>query len=136
MAKDSRVHDLEYPSLINIHIFWDLATKKFESDSKYDQKHACDKAYRAATEAVDVLLFAHGKYVPIGTPEAHIMRTKYLVEIQSLITEGQKIVNLYSLFKDHLHGAAYYSGLDPRSFSETFKQVGIFIEIIENSIQN
>jgi len=134
MASDSRVHDLEYPSFTNIHIFWELATKEFESASIHEQKQACDKAYRAATEAVDVLLATHGKYVTIGTPEAHVMRKKYLTELQDIIKEGEQINMLYSLFKDDLHGAAYYSGLNPKSFIKTFEKVGMFIQLIENLV--
>jgi len=76
-----------------------------------------------------------GFYVPIGRPEAHVKRAEFLTTLSESNPEIKRILSDYSLFKDLLHGIAFYSNSDPKKFTSVFKSVGNFIKKIEEIIK-
>ena len=118
-----------------VHLFWEKAQEEFKSENLEDQKHGCEKAFRSATEAVDILLAYFGFYVPIGRPEVHIKRAEYLTTLSDNNPEIMKILSDYSLFKDLLHGIAFYSNSDPKKFKSVFNSVGSLIKAIEEIVK-
>jgi len=60
MATDSPSKHLDSPSMAVAFQFWEQGKKEFESNDIIKQKDGCEKAYRAATEAVDTLLASRG----------------------------------------------------------------------------
>ena len=127
--------NIDYPSLSAVHLFWEKAKEEFNSQNIIDQKNGCEKAFRSATEAVDILLTHFGYFVPIGRPEAHIKRAEYLTFLSESNPNIKKILTDYSLYKDLLHGVVFYSNSDPNKFKSIFESVGVFIKAIEEIIK-
>lgn len=135
MAIDTDFSNIDYPSITAVHLFWEKAKEEFNSGSFIDQKDGCEKAFRSATEAIDILLSHFGFFVPIGRPEAHVKRAEYLTTLSETNSEIKKILSDYSLFKDLLHGIAFYSNSDPKKFKSVFESVGNFIKMIEEIVK-
>ena len=136
MASDLDPSNIDYPSLSAVHLFWEKAQEEFNSENTINKKDGCEKAFRSATEAVDILLAHFGYYVPIGRPEAHIKRTEFLTELADSHPEISTIDSEYSLYKDKLHGTAFYTNSDPNRYISVFKSVGEFIRKIEKIIKD
>ena len=127
--------NFDYPSLNAVHLFWEKAQEEFKSDSIIDQKDGCEKAFRSATEAVDILLAHFGYYVPIGRPEAHVRRAEYLTILSKTNPAIKKIKLDFSSYKDILHGIAFYTNSDSKQYIDDFESVGSFIEAIEELLK-
>ena len=127
--------NIDYPSLSAVHLFWEKAQEEFKSEDVINQKDGCEKAFRSATEAVDLLLAYFGYYVPIGRPQAHIKRTEFLTELADSHPEIRTIDLEYSLYKDKLHGTAFYTNSNPKLYISVFNSVGEFIGTIEEIVK-
>jgi len=84
MTTDSQAVPKDSPSISIAHQFWELAKEEFESENVFEQKGACEKAFRAATEAVDTLLASHGITIPAGEAQAHSLRANALNKLSNL----------------------------------------------------
>lgn len=126
MAIKPRMKTIDYPSFEGVDLFWKKAVEEFEKNDIISQKDGCEKAYRSATEAVDLFLTSRGYYVPVGKPEAHIVREEYLVELYDLEPEMKIILQEYSTFKNFLHGLCFYTGVDPKKYQKIFYSVEQF----------
>ena len=135
VAIDTDPSNIDYPSLTAVHLFWEKAQEEFKSENLIDQKDGCEKAFRSATEAVDILLAHFGFYVPIGRPEAHVKRAEYLTTLSETNLEIKRIRSDYALFKEFLHGIAFYSNSDPKKFKSDLESVGTFIKAIEEILK-
>ena len=135
LTVDSYPSNIDYPSLSAVHLFWVKAQEEFNSKNFVDQKDGCEKAFRSATEAIDILLTHFGFYVPIGRPEAHVKRAEFLTTLSESNPEVKKILSDYSLYKDLLHGIVFYSNSDPKKFKSIFESVGAFIKTIEEIVK-
>ncbi len=131
MVTGSEFKDYDYPSLSGIFLFWEKAQEEFSSENPTDKIQACEKAYRASTEAIDLLLAKFGRYIPVGHPEAHALRSNYIVELYDVVPEMKEIDHYYSTFKDKLHGLGFYSGFDTTRYQKIFNQVEEFIKLIQ-----
>ena len=69
MTQATRIYE---PSMRLAFGFYELAIEEFAATNILRKKDACEKSYRAATEAVDVLLATKGVSVRAGTADAHI----------------------------------------------------------------
>lgn len=135
MATGSDFIDYDYPSLSGVFLFWDKAQEEFGSQNPADKKQACEKAYRASTEAIDLLLAKFGHYIPVGHPEAHALRSNYIMELYDVIPEMKQIDHYYSTFKDKLHGLGFYSGFDANRYQKIFNQVDEFIKLVQKVLE-
>ena len=133
---DTDPSNFDYPSLNAVHLFWEKAQEELKSESVTDQKDACEKAFRSATEAVDIVLAHFGYYVPIGKPEAHVKRAEFLTELSKSHPKIKKIDTDFSFYKDKLHGIAFYTNSDPKQYIQVFESVGEFIKAIEELLKD
>jgi len=134
MASDSARSNLDYPSYDTVTLFWTKAQEEYEKEDIISQKDGCEKAYRSATEAIDLLLAHNGYYVPVGKPEAHIVREEYLMELLETNGEVKELIKQYSTFKNILHGICFYTRSDPKKYNKIFYLVKEFNESIGKMI--
>ena len=136
MVTDAKPEKLDSPSMALAFQFWEQAKKEFNSDNIIQQKDGCEKAYRAATEAVDVLLASFNYVVTTGNPEAHGIRNNYLEEIIDMNPEFRVIDKDYSLYINKLHGLGFYSPYNPLKYKKVFDSVEAFLQKIQNIIES
>ena len=135
MATDAPPKELDSPSMAVAYQFWEEAKKEFESNDMIRQKDGCEKAYRAATEAIDRLLASRGYLIDTGTGETHLDRAKKLKLLSNLDPVIKPINKDYSYFKDQLHGLGFYNGLNPILFKEDFFSVESFLIEVQKLIE-
>lgn len=135
MASDTARSNLDYPSFDSVVLFWEKGVEEYETDEIVSQKDGCEKAFRSATEAIDVLLAHNGFYVPVGKVEAHIIREEYLMELLEIKSEIKEIIEQYSTFKNILHGICFYTNTNPKKYHKIFYQVKEFNEKIKSLLQ-
>jgi len=87
--------------------FWKIALEEYRTDNIIKQRDGCEKAYRAATEAIDFLLGWHGVFIPAGKPEAHVRRAEELFKWENLDPRIGKLTGQYSRHVHQLHGLCF-----------------------------
>ena len=135
MTTESNETPLLSPSFAIASNFWEIAQEEYKSVNVYKQKDACEKAYRAATEAIDVLLASKGYKILVGEPEAHSQRADALSELGYTDPEIAKLAREYSYYKDILHGQCFYGVHNPLKHEKLFFSVPEFIEKIQSLLE-
>ena len=126
MASDSSKSNMDYPSFESVKFFWQKAVEEYESEDIISQKDGCEKAFRSATESIDMLLANNGYYIPAGKPESHIIREEFLRNLFGIKQEIREVIDQYSIFKNILHGICFYTNANPKKFSREFYLVEEF----------
>lgn len=123
----------QYPSAENAYKFFKQAKLEYSSEDVIKKKDGCEKAYRAATEMIDVLLASKGDFIPAGDPLAHAKRSADLAK-WSTVKEIRAFSRQYSEIKDMLHGACFYTSENPEIFKVIFDTVAQFLKEIETFV--
>ena len=118
------------PSMQLAREFFALAKEEFQSPNILRQCDGCEKAYRAATEAVDVLLFSKGEPMPIGSAYVHTVRGDALYRWGQVDPRIKRLDEQYTLYKDKLHGLCFYSFANPLVYKNLFFSVEEFLTTI------
>ena len=116
------------PSMKLAYEIWDIAKEEYISDSRLHQKDGCEKAYRATTEAIDVLLISKGETIPVGEAIAHNTRGNLLNKWAKIDPRMQRLDQQYSLYKGKLHGLCFYGISSSKEYQELFESVQGFLD--------
>ncbi len=93
-----------------------------KSNDPLDKRHACEKGWLAAVEAVDEFLATKGKLIPKGDPDAHSKRREALDDLvvqDPSFWELRKNVNSVA---DNLHAQCFYAGKDSPAHDRDLKK--------------
>lgn len=116
--------------------FYEIAQEEYQIKDIERMRDGCEKAYRAAMEALDVLLALKGYRIDIGQPEAHGQLSAALSELVEIDPKMQRLQYEYNTFAQDLHGSGFYSRQHPKTFERQFKDVQGFIDTIEKITGN
>ncbi|MCH8908944.1 MAG: hypothetical protein IH840_17810 [Candidatus Heimdallarchaeota archaeon] len=85
-------------------------------------------------EALDVILTVKGYRIDVGDPKVHYQREIGLAELKTSDNRFLRISDMYSSFKNILHGTCFYTEVDPQPFKNDLLRVGEFISLIEEML--
>lgn len=114
--------------------FFQHAVEEYKSGEWIKQKDGCEKGFQAAMEALDVVLGVKGYTIDVGDPKAHYQRELALIELSDIDPKFIRYGDLYSSFKNRLHGICFYTQADPKYFEKELMKVEEFISLSEELI--
>ena len=123
------------PSMKLAYEFYELAKEEYASPDLLRQKDGCEKAYRAATEAIDVFLALKGESIPASDAYAHDLHGDAL---QKWSLTDQRIDTLrqqYDGYVNNLHGHCFYGSSNPKLYQKLFDSVKDFLQQIDTIIK-
>ena len=107
-------NDYYEPSMRLAYECYDLAIREFKSTAIMRKRDGFEKGYRAATEAIDVLLRNKGIINPVSHTQAHIKRAEAFNDWANYEPRIRGLKGQYAEFINDLQGICFYTQADPR----------------------
>ena len=123
------------PSMKLAYEFYELAKEEYASPDLLRQKDGCVKAYRAATETIDVLLAMKGESIPAGDAYAHDLRGEALQKWSLTDQRIDALQQQYDRYVNNLHGHCFYGSSNPKLYQKLFSSVKDFLQQIDTIIK-